>query len=98
MYIQVDYQMFVEQFRAYDRMGNFSHHALRALYDHFEAWEDDTEEPFTLDVIAICCEFSEEPLEDVLANYSFDDIDELYDSTMVVDYDSRTGMVLYVAF
>ena len=29
MYIQVDYQMFVEQFRAYDRMGNFSHHALR---------------------------------------------------------------------
>ena len=98
MYIQVDYQMFADQFRAYGRMENFSHHALQALYDHFEAWEDDTDEPFTLDVIAICCEFSEEPLEEVLANYSLDDIDDLHDMTLVVDYDYSTGNVLYVAF
>jgi hypothetical protein len=41
------------------RPDNFSYDGLEALYDYLEDYEDGTGEEVELDVIAICCEFSE---------------------------------------
>ena len=55
------------------RMGRgnqFSYNGFEALYDHLEDYSDSTGEPFELDVVAICCDYSE-----------YNDIDEfLFDS------------------
>jgi hypothetical protein len=41
------------------RPNQFSYHALDALFDHLEQWEEDTGEEIELDVIAICCDYCE---------------------------------------
>ena len=50
---------FRDAFRAYDRLDNFSYDGLGALFEYLEELEEDTGEEMELDVIAICCDFSE---------------------------------------
>ena len=50
---------FVDAFRDMGRQDNFSYSGLRALFDYFEDYSEDTGESIELDVIAICCEYSE---------------------------------------
>ena len=50
---------FTEAFRDYGRQDNFSYEGLKALYEWFEEYEEDTGEEIELDVIGICCDFSE---------------------------------------
>ena len=76
-------QMFIEEFRTMDRMENFSINGLRALYSFFDELSDDTGQPFELDVIAICCDFSELTYKEIASNYdivSYDELAELDDS------------------
>jgi len=97
MYTNVNEFAFMEAFKDMGRMDNFSPEALRALFEFFEQIGDATGGPIELDVIAICCDFSEEPLEDVLENYSLESLDELNDNTIVVaELDS--GNVVYQVF
>ncbi len=49
---------FIDSFRAM-RPENFSRQGLMALYDHLSAWEGDTGEELELDVVGLCCDFSE---------------------------------------
>jgi len=82
MYINVTETMFKDEFKAI-RPDNFSYEGLSALYDSFIEAET-SGQTMELDVIAICCEFSEEPLSDVLENYGLESLDELQDNTLVV--------------
>ena len=50
---------FMDEFEAHGRGNQFSYAALSALYAWLEELGDDTGEEYTLDVIALCCEFSE---------------------------------------
>ena len=50
---------FVDAFRAAGRQDQFSYSGLRALYDYLEGLSDDLGEPIALDVIALCCDYSE---------------------------------------
>ena len=52
---------FVDAFRACGRESQFSYHALRALFEHLERVEEDTDTELTLDPIALCCEWAEYP-------------------------------------
>jgi hypothetical protein len=91
-----------------DRKENFSYEALGLLFDYFESYEEETGQEIELDVIAICCEYSEDNPDDIIANYSIDvegmDEDEkidavrdyLNDNTMLVG-ETATGFV-YLAF
>ena len=62
---------FQEAFNAM-RPDQFSYEALDLLYDYFESIEEDTGEHIELDVIAICCEFSEDSVQAIIDNYSID--------------------------
>ena len=58
MKITVTESMFCEQFKRV-RPDNFSRAALEALFAHFDEMERDQGEEFELDVIAICCDWTE---------------------------------------
>lgn len=52
---------FTDAFRACGRESQFSPAALRALFEHLERVEEDTDTELELDPIALCCEWSEYP-------------------------------------
>ncbi|GAF84823.1 unnamed protein product, partial [marine sediment metagenome] len=45
---------------------------LRVLYDFFEEWQESTGQEVELDVIAICCEWSELTISDIQEQYDLD--------------------------
>jgi hypothetical protein len=63
---------FERAFADADRKENFSYQALGLLFDYFEEYEESTGEEVELDVIAICCDYSEEDTADIARNYSID--------------------------
>ena len=65
---------------AFDRMrpDTFSYEALGILFDYFEELDPDME----LDVIAICCEFSEDTTDSIAESYSLDLTDDDGEDTL----------------
>jgi hypothetical protein len=66
------------------RKDQFTYEGLRLLFEYFEEYEESTGEEVELDVIAICCEYSEDTPEAIANNYWDrdsvpDDEDELRD-------------------
>lgn len=56
----VNFSDFVDAFfRTHNRMDQFSYEGLKALFEHLEQYEEDMGEEMELDVIAICCDYSE---------------------------------------
>jgi predicted ArsR family transcriptional regulator len=55
-----------------DRKENFSYQGLGLLFDYLEEYEESTGQEIELDVIALCCDYSEDDWEDIAANYSID--------------------------
>ena len=58
MYQTVNFNMFHDAFKAV-RPDNFSYEGLKALFEYLEQYEEGTDSSIELDVIALCCEFSE---------------------------------------
>lgn len=58
---------FRNQFIAYNR-DNFSCQGYELLFEHFE----DIDPDMVLDVIAVCCDYTEETAEEIARNYSID--------------------------
>jgi hypothetical protein len=54
------------------RPDNFSYEGLSILFDYLEELGDSCGEELELDVIAICCDFSEDHWRDIAANYEID--------------------------
>ena len=76
----INLSAFRDAFRRCDRQDQFSYEAQELLFDYLE----DMDEDYDLDVIAICCEYSESDFEDVAEQYSIDiedmDEDEIQDA------------------
>ena len=59
-------------FREYGRENCFSPEGFDALYDYLDEYSDDMGEPFAVDVIAICGEFTEyESYKELYNDYSY---------------------------
>ena len=50
------------------RPEHFSYEALDLLFDYFEELEEETGKQMELDVIAICCDFSEYSVKNIIEN------------------------------
>ena len=94
----INFTDFCDAFIDSQYQENFTYDGKRALFDYLEQYEQDTGEEIELDICAICCDYSEDPLSEVLENYSLEDLDELRDRTMVVDFDEASGLVIYQVF
>ena len=96
MKITVDESMFVARFDEMNRSENFSRAGRRALFQYIEDLESDAGEELELDVIGLCCEFSEDTIENVLVEYDLESIEDLRDSTTVIEVDKDT--IVYQCF
>ena len=74
---EYDESLFISRFEDYKRVetpenpnGNFTYKGLRALFEYLDdAFDDGT--PYKLDVISLCCEFSEyKNLKEYLNDYN----------------------------
>ena len=92
----IDIYDFRQAFQDYGRGAQFSYDALTALFEWLEELAADTDKPYELDVIALCCEFSEySDLAEIQADYSgsdIDNIDDLRDLTSVIEFDG--GLII----
>jgi hypothetical protein len=83
----VNFSTFYDAFQSMDyRKDTFSYHGLRALFEWLEEYEDATGVEMELDVVGLCCEFTEyDSVEEVLKNYdniqTLDDIPTSYRMT-----------------
>jgi hypothetical protein len=50
---------FCDAFRDSGRNDSFTYAGKRALFDYLEQYEEDCQEEIELDVVALCCEYSE---------------------------------------
>ena len=63
---------FRDEFRHAGRKDQFSYEALGLLFDYFEAYEMDTGEEIELDVVSICCDYTEGAPEHIARDYNID--------------------------
>jgi len=59
---------FRDAFRAHGRREQFSYEGLGALFDYLE----DVNPDFELDVVALCCDYSEDTVEQIAENYGLE--------------------------
>ena len=94
----IGFCQFTDAFKAHGREDNFSYEGLQALYNWIEQFEDDGGTETELDVVALCCEFTEyEDLEEFHGNYSADDypdLDTLRDHTQVIEIDNSDRFII----
>ena len=84
------------------RPNNFSYEGLTALYDYLEQYEEDTGQEMELDVIAICCDFTEyDSLEEFQKEYydeevgdCYEDIEEIEEETIVIPIEGTEGFII----
>lgn len=84
----VSFSEFSDSFRDI-RPDNFSYQALRILFSYFEQYEDETGEDIELDVIAICCDFSEDSFENIADQYGIEldeEMDEDFQKQQVIEH------------
>lgn len=73
MYQTIDtVSSFRDEFRACGRADQFSYEALGLLFEYFEAYEMDTGEEIELDVVSICCDYTEDSPENICDQYGID--------------------------
>ena len=63
---------FHNAFEQANRSDNFSYEALDLLFEYFENLESDLGYDLEFDVIAICCEYQESTIDDIINDYSLD--------------------------
>ena len=90
---RIGFCQFCDAFRDMGRNEQFTYEAKRALFDYLEELGEDIGEEIELDVIALCCEWNEETLEDVLHYYDLESLEELEENTTVLELPN--GNILY---
>ena len=85
----IDIYEFRRAFADYNRADQFSYEGLGALFDWLDEMSDGCTEPYELDVIALCCEFTEySDLEEIKQAYNtINTIDDLHDRTIAIEFD-----------
>lgn len=93
MYKEINKSMFMDEFNKfdgrYDQMGGY--YGLSGLYDYLIELEEETGEPMELDVIALCCDFTQyDTIEDAIAEYdNIKDLEDLKEHTTVIEYEGN---------
>lgn len=88
---------FHNAFHRMDRSTQFSYEALNMLFNYFEEFDENME----LDVIAICCEYSEMTPEEIASSYNLDedeDVLEFLDMNTSVIGETSDGSIVFAQF
>lgn len=103
IYQHIDFNSFQNAFDRYGRSAQFSAKGLELLFNYIEELSNDMGEGMELDVIGLCCQYSDYTLDDFLDDYNIDGIDSteeleqaLIDGTIdcVMAYDIDNDVIL----
>lgn len=93
----INESQFIQAFTDYDRQDQFSYEGLKALYNFIDELDQDCDTETELDVIALCCEFTEyDSLEEFQDNYGADDypdLEAIQDSTLLIMVDNDSFII-----
>ncbi len=102
MYQSINESEFRSAFHSMGRGEQFSYEGLTILFEGLEQYEVDNAEPFELDVIELCCGFSELSESEVKDAYGDmigkdDDVEEfLHDNTWVLGSHEVDGIKYFI--
>ena len=88
---------FINEFRNMGRDGNFTIRGLEALFEYLEDYEDSTGEQVELDVIVLCCEYTEyADLDDFQNDYGdeYESIEDIEYNTQVIMLSDDRGFII----
>ena len=93
----VNFTDFYNAFRDMDRQDQFSYSGKQALFNYLEQLGDDIGVQIELDVIALCCEYTEyEDLEEFHSVYNKEDyetIEDIEQVTTVIRIDDESFII-----
>ena len=97
---EVSFNDFLEEFKEYGREEQFTYEGKKALFNYLNELGEDIGKPIELDIIAICCDFTEyESLEEFNDDYSYtisndtDSIDDISYYTIVIKIDDESFII-----
>lgn len=85
---------FVREFDNCNRGDNFTVAGREALFDYLEELEEGLGKEMKLDVIAICCEYTEyKNFQELQNDYDVEDMEELEQNTTVIMIDDESFII-----
>ena len=108
IYREINESEFVDLFDEYNRSENFSRPARRELFEYYSEIAEGHGEPFQMDVIAICCDWSEFTADELVQEYGdpaeLDEdgdyfgslLDDLHDDTVVIEVEHFEAPTTYL--
>ena len=91
---------FTNAFHGTQYENNFTYEGLKALYTYLDELEEETGEELELDIVALCCDFSEyESLEEFRENYSsdYETMGDIENETTVIYIDEPKSNGRFIA-
>ena len=96
----VNFNDFLEEFKNYGREEQFSYEGKKALFDYLNDLSEDIGEPIELDIIGLCCDYTEyDSLEEFLNDYGYtigediNDIEDIRDYTTVIQINNKSFII-----
>lgn len=91
----VHFEDFHNAFKS-SRPNQFSYAGLISLYDYLIEYENDAGEELNLDVIALCCDYTEyKNFQEVKNNYlNYETPEQLRESTEVISVENTEGYIV----
>lgn len=79
-----------------ERKNQFSYESKKALFNYLEEYEESTGEEVELDIIALCCEYTEfENMEELKNSYNnVETLEELENHTTVIKIDGTDRFII----
>ena len=91
----INFCEFTDAFKAISP-DNFTYSGLKALYEYLEEYEESTGEEIELDVIALCCDYSEyESLQEAYEEYNDDDEEGSTGEEMQDYFEENTQIITF---
>ena len=88
---EINKYQFVDEFNKI-RPDNFSNEGLNALFDWIEEFKQDSFEPYVLDIIELCCDFTEyDSIQQFNEDYGkeFKNFEELEEENLIIKIDDN---------
>ena len=98
MKITLNFSQFCDEWNKWDdRKNTFSYQGKKALFEYLENYEEETGEEIELDIVALCCDYTEfENFKDYQAQYGdkIENIEKLSDYTQVIPIDGSEAFII----
>lgn len=93
IYKELNKSMFMDEFRKSETYkDNFTYEGLSALYDYLEELTESTGEDLELDIVAICCDYSEYDIDELRQQYETL-AEDLEDTDFIFALEDRTTVL-----